>query len=175
MNRIKHPPAALFGLCALLAVTLAAQLAPLAPAGAAEKGPRRFYLTKTTHDGSQALSACASGYHMASLWEILDPSNLRYDTELGETHDEPQGASDTGSGPPSQTYGWIRTGYWATVGSPDPGSATCASWRSANSTHTGNTLRLTDNWSTPFVTAISPWEAVVIPCDTARAVWCVQD
>ena len=30
---------------------------------------RLFYLTQTTHDGSQALTACASGYHMASLWE----------------------------------------------------------------------------------------------------------
>jgi hypothetical protein len=26
---------------------------------------------------------CAVGYHMASLWEIHEPSNLRYDTALG--------------------------------------------------------------------------------------------
>ena len=60
MNSIKHPPAALFGLCALLAVTLAA---PISPAGAApddkEKGARQFYLTKDSYDGAHALTACA--------------------------------------------------------------------------------------------------------------------
>ena len=40
----------------------------------ADKGPRKFYLTKTEHNGAQALSACAPGYHMASLWEIHDPT-----------------------------------------------------------------------------------------------------
>jgi hypothetical protein len=54
----------------------------------ANKGPRKFYVTKTTHSGAQALSACAEGYHMASLREIFDTSNLRYDTELGGTTDD---------------------------------------------------------------------------------------
>ena len=57
---------------------------------------RSFYLTKTTHTGAQALAACAEGYHMASLWEILNPSNLRYDTELGVV------VGDSGFGPPKQ-------------------------------------------------------------------------
>ena len=52
---------------------LQAQLASLA-----NKGPRKFYLTQTTHNGAQALSACAPGYHMASLWEINEPRT--YDT-----------------------------------------------------------------------------------------------
>src|SRR5262245_49264077 len=30
--------------------------------------PRLFYLTKETHQGNTALSACAQGFHMASLW-----------------------------------------------------------------------------------------------------------
>lgn len=49
----------------------------------ANKGPRGFYLTTTTHTGDQALAACAAGFHMASLWEILDPSNLRYEPTPG--------------------------------------------------------------------------------------------
>ncbi len=69
---------------------LEAQIASLA-----NKGPRKFYLTKTLHTGAQALSACATGYHMASLWEIHDPTNLRYNTELGFTS-----GSDSGFGPP---------------------------------------------------------------------------
>jgi hypothetical protein len=70
---------------------------------------RTFYVTQTTHRGNQTLTACSSGYHMASLWEIFDMSNLRYDTQLGMT------AEDSGFGPPTQTLGWIRTG----VGSGD--------------------------------------------------------
>ncbi len=57
-------------------------------------GPRKFYLTKTYHNGAQALSACATGYHMASMWEIHQPSNLRYDTDLGFI------VADSGFGPP---------------------------------------------------------------------------
>ena len=33
---------------------------------------RAFYLTPTRHDGSGALAACATGYHMASMMEMLD-------------------------------------------------------------------------------------------------------
>jgi hypothetical protein len=29
------------------------------------RGPRKFYLTQTTHNGSQTLTACSEGYHMA--------------------------------------------------------------------------------------------------------------
>ena len=44
---------------------------------------RRFYLTKNQLQGNQAINACASGYHMASYWEIHDLSTLQYDTSLG--------------------------------------------------------------------------------------------
>ena len=40
---------------------------------------------------------------MASLGEIHDTSNLRYDTDLGLT------LADSGFGPPI-VFGWIRTG-----------------------------------------------------------------
>jgi hypothetical protein len=94
-------------------------------ASLANKGPRKFYLTKTfTHTGAETLSACAAGYHMASLWEIHDPTNLRYDTELGFTE------SDSGFGPPTHG-GWIRTGGAAnTVGGAGVGN--CNAWKSAS-------------------------------------------
>ena len=69
-----------------------------ASTASAEKA-RKFYLTQTGFTGSQALTACANGYHMASLWEILDPSNLRYNTTLGFT------TQDSGFGPPSIARG----------------------------------------------------------------------
>jgi hypothetical protein len=55
-------------------------------------------------DGNETLTACAKGYHMASIWEILDTSNLSYNTDLGVIVD------DSGSGPPNAIEGWIRTG-----------------------------------------------------------------
>ena len=58
---------------------------------------RQYYLTKTTHNGTAALSACQKDYHMASLWEIFDPSALKYNTSLGYTKD------DSGQGPPTST------------------------------------------------------------------------
>ena len=62
---------------------------------AASTGMRQFYLSLVLVDGSDALSTCAEGYHMASLWEIADPSNLAYNTALGCTK------PDSGQGPPS--------------------------------------------------------------------------
>ena len=69
----------------------------------AEAG-QKFYLTKDSFQGGQALTACAKPFHMASLWEILDPSNLKYDTGRGYIND------DSGSGAPANVIGWIRTG-----------------------------------------------------------------
>ena len=78
----------LLGLVGLLVIVGAlATLMPLVSRGQGgnpfDRDTRKsFYLTKTSHNGSQVLTACAEGYHMASLWEIFDTSNLRYDTAL---------------------------------------------------------------------------------------------
>jgi hypothetical protein len=75
---------------------------------------RKFYLAQGGFTGSQALTACAVGYHMASLWEIFEVSTPRYDTTLGATTD------DSGFGPPKFSgvdnlqfvgAGYIRTGF----------------------------------------------------------------
>lgn len=86
--------------------SLIVTLTPLASRGQGkqQRGGRKFYLTRDRYDGSHALSACADGYHMASLW-ILDPSNLSYDTNLGIS------LADAGFGPPVVAPGWIRTGF----------------------------------------------------------------
>lgn len=54
---------------------LAGPLPDFVPAGAG----RHVYLTANTYLPAYARSACVSGYHMASLWEIMDVSNLIYD------------------------------------------------------------------------------------------------
>jgi hypothetical protein len=86
MFSFKQSLLALVGLFVIVA-TIAALL-PLISLGQVTPGPKQpppsfgrpgnFYLTKTKHNGAQALTACAAGYHMPSIWEIHDPSNLKY-------------------------------------------------------------------------------------------------
>lgn len=136
--------------------------------------PRQFYLTQTTHTGSQALTACAAGYHMASLWEIFDTSNLRYNTALGVTGD--------GSGPPTSislmgsndNVGWIRTGGSSATGF-GPGISNCLIWTSDAEEHTGTLVGLTPAWATSEVSPINPWRGLTDSCETQQQVWCVQD
>jgi hypothetical protein len=134
-------------------------------ASLANKGPRKFYKTKTTHTGAEARDACAEGYHMASLWEIHDPSNLRYDTDLGVT------TADSGFGPPSGSGGWIRTGDIA-------GTSNCFGWTSAVPGDLGTAV--VPNAPGPagwegIGTRASPWFSGLIQCQAPTRVWCVQD
>lgn len=130
--------------------------------------PRRaFYLTPLTYDGSQALNACVAGFHMASLWEILDPSNLRYDTTLGFTRE------DSGSGPPV-AFGWVRTGSFNnTLGGP--GAGNCNAWTSNSPAHRGSAVHLTNGWGAGAPTHVSPWQPLVRECVFTRRVWCMED
>jgi hypothetical protein len=149
---------------------------PLVGRGQGNKNPfnrdprRSFYVTQTTHTGSQALTACAEGYHMASLWEIFDTSNLRYQTQLGVT------SGDSGFGPPSFQFGWIRTG--AGIGPPGggsaPGIANCVAWTSASNADSGTVVRLAPNWEAT-ATMVSPWQTGTPSCLIPQNVWCMQD
>lgn len=139
--------------------------------------PRKFYLTQTTRTGSQALTACAEGYHMASLWEIFDTSNLRYDTALGAV------SNDSGSGPPAVAIeaghilhgGWIRTGG-GSIGGGVPGEANCSNWTLDTAGPEGTVVGLTSLWSSASTaTQVSPWRAFVQSCQEPQQVWCMQD
>ena len=61
--------------------------APASAAGeqisAATDGMRRFYLAPAVSNATLAEGGCETGYHFASFWEILDTSNLVYNTTLG--------------------------------------------------------------------------------------------
>lgn len=170
----------LIALVAVLVILAAiAAMTPIASRGQGpakqQRGLRKYYLTQDQYDGSQALSACAGGYHMASLWEILDPSNLSYDTTLGVT------LADSGSGPPNGS-GWIRTGFIASNGINADGSvqtagaANCLAWTNASSDARGTTALLPVYGDTENdVTRISPWVAKTTVCSARPRVWCVQD
>jgi hypothetical protein len=129
--------------------------------------PRGYYLTTGTFSPSAALTACVSGYHMASYAEIADVSNVSYNTTLGTT------AADSGFGPPSNQYGWIRTGYPA--GNANGVGSNCGSggavWISDGATDYGTIAAVRpDTQGQIFIEAYqcsSPFGPV--------GVWCVQD
>jgi hypothetical protein len=129
---------------------------------------KRYYMTKTTHNGAGAIPACAPGFHMASLWEIFDTTSLTYDGALGFTQ------RDGGMGPPQYPDGWIRTGSFNTANPANPGSNNCLIWESSSATNFGSAVSLDSNWDgTP--TPISPWKGVAVPCDQLLRVWCVEN
>ena len=65
----------------LLLALLVMTVVWVAPANAADRRPK-FFLTPGTYNGAQAIQSCNPGFHMASLSEIYDVSNLRYDRTL---------------------------------------------------------------------------------------------
>ena len=130
---------------------------------------RGFYFTKEFHNGAQTLSACADGHHMASLWEIFDTSNLKYNTALGVTTD------DSGFGPPTFVdAGWIRTGGSSEGQIGQVGVDNCFAWSSESPNHFGTAVRPARGWSlTPSNTG--PWDITLRSCSDEFQVWCVQD
>lgn len=158
----------------------AAAAAPDAPAGIAATGLRQFYLTKLTFSGADAdgsdgngAGVCASGYHFASLWEIVDPSNLVYNGTLGWDWPELSMVSDRGQGPPSHWQGWVRTGYVSSNSTGIPGNDNCDAWISNSESEYGTTAGLKGSWST--TTAMPLWQTAVLPCIGPSPVWCVED
>lgn len=127
---------------------------------------RKYYLTKVTFHGNAALTACATGYHMASLWEIFDTSNLQYNTSLGATMD------DSGQGPPTEFFGWIRTGTFS-GGNPKFGLVNCNLWTSSGG-DAGTIVALDQDWSGSPI-KITPWNLELVDCASGVMVWCVED
>lgn len=130
---------------------------------------RRYYVTSTLVDGSQAPLACEAGYRMASLWEMVDPSNLKYDASLLTSLTHP----DSGQGPPAGQIGWVRTGYASGSSSGTPGQDNCDAWTSNSDSGYGTYVSLTSNWNAGGDVHI--WEAGTYPCNWSLSVWCVED
>jgi hypothetical protein len=139
----------------------------LVAAAAAADSRRWFYLTPDAYNGANALTACDAEFHMASVYEILDLSNLRYDMGRGFTK------SDSGWGPPQYAVGWVRTGDEAYVGD-QVGYSNCDSWTSSSGSHLGTEVFLHDDWNDP-ATWISPWQGFTSTCSLPARVWCIQD
>jgi len=143
---------------------------------AAPRDPRLgFYVTSdlNTFDGAEALGACTAGYHMAQVWEILDPSSLRYSSEV-------PGAFAGEDGPiPAWVGGWVRTGA-APNASPNLGP-NCHSYSTNADLLHGTLVYLERNWSIEASAAaghngwLGPWFAQEWTCENSLRVWCVED
>jgi hypothetical protein len=102
------------------------------------------------------------------MWEILDPSNYEYNTDLGLVKD------DSGSGPPTHLVpGWVRTGN-SSGDSPVPGQANCDAWSASDSDKNGTTASLPGDWISGNQD-LNVWHVAVESCDTPSFVWCVQE
>lgn len=132
-------------------------------------GVGHVYVTEYNFYSDQAPTACGPGYHMASLWEILDTSNWLYDYDHPAAHVQ----GDSGYGPPSRWYGWIRTGYWSS-GDAAPGTGNCLAWSSRSVDDYGTLVRLSRTWETA-PGEILTWEADSFYCSVVAPVWCVGD
>lgn len=131
--------------------------------------PRRhFYLTTDFHDGADAPGVCAPGFHFASLYEVLDPTQLEYDASRGFVQ------ADSGEGPPKGSLGWIRTGDISSGLQNFPGVANCDAWTSRSGMQAGTSATFGVVWDVSSV-AISPWSSTTRACNVGQRVWCVQD
>jgi hypothetical protein len=127
---------------------------------------KSYYLSTTLHDGSEAPFACAAGYHMANIYEILDPTNIPYNQDLGVIQD------DSGDGPPAVLKGWMRTGRNA-VGSGTPWEANCLAYQSDDQGLLGTTSILAEE--NIGGSRNGAWSGSTAACDETLPVWCVSD
>ena len=134
------------------------------PTQAGRPAPLQYYLTRDSYPGDQVLSACAMGFHAASLWEILDTSKLRYNSRLGYTR------RDSGHGPPA-TGGWVRTGY-ASNSADLAGAGNCQAWTSGTGPDYGTFVYLPGSWEAGYEVLIG-WGTGYAICSDSLPVWCV--
>ena len=133
-------------------------------AGAAP-AQKKYYLTKNSVAGGLALESCANGYHMASVYELLDFGSLKYETNLGRTLD------DSGFGPPAGQFGWARSGSGSSA------FENCVNWTSFHPDTEGLAIKLpTAIESATPATVLSPWITARAQCaPSTLPVWCVQN
>jgi len=124
---------------------------------------RRYYLTDTGFVSATSVpTACAAGYHLASLYELAPGNALQYNSNLG---DGPAGNGDTGPPAPFNNYlGWHASGTNAA-------GDTCSGWSTNSSAQTGRAGGYTIDETTGFPT----WRSLTVDCDLTAQVWCIED
>jgi hypothetical protein len=146
---------------------------------AAATARKKYYLSALMAYGNTALTRCGTGYHMASVYEIYDPSNLQY------AWDDPNAylTDDSGKGPPAGEDGWVRTGESEQEG-PGPdgaGVANCLAWTSNDGGHFGTAVSISPEWTDPTAGGYflnvpgTLWMGLTFACNEQLPVWCIED
>jgi hypothetical protein len=116
---------------------------------------RQFYLTQVSVQGDFGINnGCASGYHVATSYELLPVGSLAFNHRLG------------GPGPVFDSNAGF--GGWITDENPNSGSTTCFSYSISNPGQTGRVLSFTNGDNFPLIVAPAQ-------CDESHHVWCVED
>ena len=135
---------------------------------------KMYYLTNNYFNGGDAITACVSGFHMAGISEIQDPSNLQYATTGTAAYD----ALVDGEGfePPSDHMGWVRSGSFPLVGVPDYCDFSMSSFEQQSGT-TMSRRTLWDHPSTELQASAAPswWYTTQESSSQPEPVWCVED
>ena len=126
--------------------------------------PKMYYLTKNSVDGCNAIMACDSGFHMASISEILGSSNLQYANRSTTVYDSL--VDDEGLGPPANHMGWVGSGVYQASGFVYD----CEDISEYRDIHSGTTLILNDS-----STSNMWWQAAHQSWSQPEPVWCVED
>jgi len=138
---------------------------------------KRYFLTDDLYPPTSAESACGSGYHMANLFELSQPSSMRYAFDDARAFHN----SIVGQGPPTGNRGWIKTGWDSPSAVNTPGFANCSVWTSVAATDYGTAAKLPAIFSDPASGGVwalvwgTPWATIAQPCHTEQRVWCVED
>ncbi len=136
------------------------------PGGLAQLPFRFWYITGTRHKGNEVLTACAEGYHFASITEVYNPSGLVYDVEanLGGFN-----RFDIGQGMAVQGEAWLRSGFG------DDSEFSCTIWTSADPSQTGTFAWLGYADRNDLQPWVLQWMATKRSCDEEARVYCVSD
>lgn len=127
---------------------------------------KRYYLTPGFYPGNHGANDCALGFHMASLFELYDPSGLEYDATLGVT------SVDSGSGPPvgAVSRGWARNGS-----NSDSCQSVGIPWATSSASGEGMAAWLEPGYSLSAPTGSPSWVTELWACNTSNRIWCVED
>ena len=138
--------------------------------------PMMYYLTKNSFDGGDAITACDSGFHMASISEIQDPSHLQYAMSNSSAYVP---ARDEGSEPPAALDGWVRTGLPSAGPDPFSRSDDCDLYTTRSIVVSGTTVHLLSLWDVDAPNTnpdpVRWWLSSATTCASNLRVWCAED
>jgi len=142
---------------------------------------KMYYLTATGFTGGDAITACDSGFHMASLSEIQDPGKVQYAPRRITVYDSMVDSPpfDEASDQFPDHTGWVRT-------EADPLTGlvhNCDVWRSSSDQQGGTTMTRRSLWGEnnghSLYEESDPaawWQSTrTASCSQPESVWCVKD